>query len=158
MGVARRLGSTRVVGFGVEANAVVEKALESAGVGVGACATVRTLVVSQHEAVRRHLVAYLGRSPSLSVAGVPFSVEAILLEAPAVVVLDLSQLLSGDLPSAIEAVERVGGRLIALASIGDASDQDLVRGAGGVYQLKAAGAHGLAETVRELASRGPASP
>jgi DNA-binding NarL/FixJ family response regulator len=112
---------------------------------------VRTLVISQHSVVRRQLVACLGRSPTLEVAGEPFSVQAILDAEPDVVILDLSQLVDGDLYAAIDAVSRVGARLIALASIGDPADRDAVLGAGGIYRLKSAGADGLAEMVRDIA-------
>ena len=56
--------------------------------GVG----ITTLVISQHEVVRRLLVTYLGRSPALVVSGDAFSPEAIVHAHPNVLVLDLSQL------------------------------------------------------------------
>jgi hypothetical protein len=110
-------------------------------------AVVQTLVLSQHEAVRRQLVAYLGRSPALAVSGEPFDPEAIVRARPEVVVLDLSRLGSAGLRSAIGAVQAVGARLIALASIREPADEDAVGRAGGLYRLKSAGADGLAETV-----------
>jgi DNA-binding NarL/FixJ family response regulator len=117
----------------------------------------RTLVVSQHDLVRRQLVAYLGRSPALSVAGEPFSIQAILAAAPDIVILDLSQIPDGTLPAAIDAVSRVGARLIALASIDDPMVRDAVLRAGGIYRLKSAGGDGLAEMVRDMAGSGPSS-
>ena len=119
--------------------------------------TVQTLVLSQHEVVRRQLVAYLGRSPDLAVKGDPFTPDAILQAHPDVLVLDLSQLGPAGLRSAIEAAQRVGARLIALASIREPADEQLVARAGGLYRLKSAGADGLAEVVREVASQ-PIAP
>ena len=118
-----------------------------------ACArgcAVRTLVVSQHEAVRQQLVMYLTRSPALTVTGAAFSPAAILDARPDVLVLDLSQLRLVDLHDAIEASQFVGARLIALASLRDPRAEELVLDAGGRYQLKAAGANGLAEMVLEM--------
>ena len=66
---------------------------------------VTTLVISQHEAVRRQLVTYLGRSPALAVSGDAFSPEAIIQAHPDVLVLDLSQLESGR-PSARRSMPR----------------------------------------------------
>jgi DNA-binding NarL/FixJ family response regulator len=123
---------------------------------VSACepaAVVQTLVISQHEAVRSQLVAYLGRSPALSVTGEPFAPEAILRVRPDVLVVDLSQLGHQNLRLAIDAARAVGASLIALASIGDPADEDLVRRAGGLYQLKSAGADGLVEIIQDAASR-----
>ena len=113
----------------------------------------RILVVSQHDAVRRQLVFYLGLSPSLAVSGDAFSPEAIVRIDPDVVVLDLSRLGQAELLQALDAVHESGARLVALASIREAADEHAVTGAGGLYRLKSAGADGLAETVRELASR-----
>ena len=131
------------------------------GKGVGGArgvpaATIRTLVLSQHEAVRRQLVAYLGRSPALAASGEPFAPEAIARALPDVLVLDLSRLGPADLEAAIEAARLVGARLIALASMPEPADEARVRRAGGTYRLKAAGADGLAEVVL-AAARGPAA-
>lgn len=126
---------------------------QSAGCALG-CA-VRTLVISQHEAVRQQLVAYLSRSHGLAVSGVAFSAFDIVEARPDVVVLDLSRLGLTDLRAAIEAVGLVGARLIALASLRDPRAEDLVLHAGGRYQLKAAGANGLAELILD-AMAGPA--
>ena len=110
------------------------------------------LVMSQHDGVRRQLVAYLGRSPSLRVSGDLFSPEAIVQARPDVLVLDLSQLEHGELRQAIDAVRQVGARLIALASMRDLADERAVTGAGGVYLLKTAGADGLADIVKDAAA------
>lgn len=118
----------------------------------GGCA-VQTLVVSQHEAVRQQLVMYLSRSAALAVTGAAFSPAAILDAHPDVLVLDLSQLRLVDLRDAIEAAQLMGARLIALASLRDPRAEELVVDAGGRYQLKAAGANGLAEMVLEAMSR-----
>jgi AmiR/NasT family two-component response regulator len=107
----------------------------------------RALVLCQHEAVRRQLVAYLGRSPALAVSGEPFAPETIVRVRPDVVIVDLSQLGHENLRRAIDAARRVGACLIALASIREPADEDLVRQAGGLYRLKSAGADGLAEVV-----------
>jgi DNA-binding NarL/FixJ family response regulator len=113
----------------------------------------RILVVSQHEGVRRQLVFYLGLSPSLAVSGDAFSPEAIVRIDPDVVVLDLSRLGQAELLQALDAVRETGARLIALASIREPADERSVTEAGGLYRLKSAGADGLAETVRDLASQ-----
>jgi hypothetical protein len=107
----------------------------------------RALVICQHEAVRRQLVAYLGRSPALVVSGQPFAPETIVRARPDVLIVDLSQLGHENLRRAIDAARSVGARLIALASIREPADEDLVRQAGGLYRLKSAGADGLAEIV-----------
>jgi DNA-binding NarL/FixJ family response regulator len=120
-------------------------------------ATVRTLVLSQHEVVRRQLVAYLDRSPDLAVKGEPFTPEAIINAQPDVLVLDLSQLGPASVRAAIEAAHRVRARLIALASIREPADERIVTNAGGLYRLKSAGADGLAEVVREVADQ-PCTP
>jgi DNA-binding NarL/FixJ family response regulator len=119
--------------------------------------TVQTLVLSQHDVVRRQLVAYLGRSPDLAVSGEPVTTEAIIGARPDVLVLDLSQLGPAGLRSAIDAAEHVGAHLIALASIREPADEQLVTSAGGLYRLKSAGADGLAEVVREVADQ-PVTP
>ena len=116
-------------------------------------ATVQTLVLSQHDLVRRQLVAYLSRSPELTVGGGPFTPEAIISARPSVLVLDLSQLGPAHLLAAIDAARRVGARVIALASIREPADEQLVTSAGGLYRLKSAGADGLAEVVREVAAQ-----
>jgi len=118
---------------------------ESAACARG-CA-VQTLVVSQHEAVRQQLVMYLSRSPTIAVIGAVFSPSAILEFHPDVLVLDLSQLRLVDLCDAIEAAHLIGASLIALASLRDPRAEELVLHAGGRYQLKAAGANGLAEMI-----------
>src|SRR5947208_16646558 len=83
----------------------------------------RILVVSQHEAVRRQLVFYLGRSPALAVSGDAFSPESIVRTDPDVVVLDLSQLRQAELHQALDAVHETGARLVALASILEPADE-----------------------------------
>ena len=88
-------------------------------------AGVTTLVISQHEAVRRQLVTYLGRSPALVVSGDAFSPEAIIEAHPDVLVLDLSQLGDDGLRQAIDAARRVGAHLIALASLRELADERL---------------------------------
>jgi len=113
----------------------------------------RVLVISQHEAVRRQLVAYLSRSPALAVSGEPFAPELITRAQPDVLIVDLSQLGPGNLGRAIEAAQGVGARLIALASIREPAEEALVRQADGLYRLKSAGPDGLAETVLETATR-----
>ena len=113
----------------------------------------RILVLSQHDAVRRQLVIYLGRSQTLAVSGDAFSPEAIVQAHPDVLVLDLSQLRRGQLRQALDTVRLTGARLIALASIREPADEREVTAAGGLYRLKSAGADGLAETVRDLACR-----
>jgi DNA-binding NarL/FixJ family response regulator len=110
-------------------------------------AAVRALVLSEHEAVRRQLVAYLGRAPGVEAIGRPFAVDAIREAHPEVVVLDLSRLGRGDLGRAIAAAGEVGARLIALASVREAADEREVLRAGGAYLLKAVGADGLAAVV-----------
>lgn len=112
---------------------------------------VQVLVISQHDAVRRQLVAYLGRSPSLLVSGDELSAEAIARTRPAVLVLDLSQLGNNGLRLALDAAESVGARVIALASIHEPAAERAVIAAGGLYRLKSAGADGLADTVRDVA-------
>jgi DNA-binding NarL/FixJ family response regulator len=114
-------------------------------------AAVRTLVISQHEAVRRQLVANLGRSPALAVSGAAFTPEAIVRAEPDVLVLDLSQLGQAGLRDALDAAGRVSARLIALASMRDPSDERAVTEFGGHYRLKAAGADGLAEAIQDAA-------
>ena len=120
----------------------------------GASATgVTTLVISQHDAVRRQLVTYLGRSPALTVSGDAFSPEAIIRTHPDVLVLDLSQIGRDGLRQAIEAAQRVGAHLIALASMRELADERAVTVAGGLYRLKSAGADGLAEIVQDVAAQ-----
>jgi DNA-binding NarL/FixJ family response regulator len=116
-------------------------------------ATVQALVMSQHDAVRCQLVAYLSRSPGLAVSGVSFSPEAIGRASPDVVVLDLSQIGPDGLGAALAAAQAVGARLIALASMRVPADEALVREGGGLYLLKTAGADGLAEHVQRLGTR-----
>ena len=112
---------------------------------------VPVLVISQHDLVRRQLVAYLDRSPSLRVCGDELSAEAIIRTRPAVLVLDLSQIGANGLQTALGAAQRVGARVIALASILEPAQESAVVAAGGLYRLKSAGADGLADIVRETA-------
>jgi len=98
-------------------------------------------------------VAYLGRSPALAVSGEPFTPEVIIAARPDVLVLDLSQLGSASLRAAIDAAQRVGAHLIALASIREPADEQIVTSAGGLYRLKSAGADGLAEVVQQVADQ-----
>ena len=113
----------------------------------------RALVISQHEAVRRQLVAYLSRSSTLIVSGEPFAPELIARARPDVLIVDLSRLGPDNLRRAIDAARGVGARLIALASIRELADERLVRQAGGLYRLKSAGPDGLAEIVLDTATR-----
>ena len=108
---------------------------------------VQVLVLSQHDVVRRQLVAYLDRSPSLQVHGDEFSAEAIMQARPDVLVLDLSRLGPTGLQQGLDAARNVGARVIALASIGERSAERAVVEAGGLYRLKSAGADGLADLV-----------
>ena len=127
----------------------------------GTCADVaviRTLVISQHEVVRRQLVAYLSRSPALSVRGEAFTPETIIRAHPDVLVLDLSQLGQGGLGAALDAARHVGAHLIALASMREPTDERAVTSSGGLYRLKSAGADGLAEVVQDIASQPAPSP
>ena len=112
---------------------------------------VHVLVISQHDAVRRHLVAYLDRSSDLQVSGDEFSVEAIVQAHPDVLVLDLSRLGADGLRGALEATRSIGARLIALASLRECAAEHAVVEAGGLYRLKSAGADGLAEAVYHVA-------
>jgi DNA-binding NarL/FixJ family response regulator len=111
------------------------------------------LVISQHEAVRRQLVTYLSRSPALVVSGDAFTPEAIVRARPDVLVLDLSQLGQAGLGAALDAARRVDARLIALASMREPADERAVTTFGGLYQLKSAGADGLADVVQDIAGR-----
>ena len=122
-------------------------------VGGASDAGVTTLVISQHDAVRRQLVTYLGRSPALTISGDAFSPEAIIRAHPDVLVLDLSQLGRDGLRQAIDAAQRVGAHLIALASMRDLADERAVTVAGGLYRLKSAGADGLAEIIQDVATQ-----
>lgn len=110
---------------------------------------VQVLVISQHDVVRRQLVAYLGRSPALQVHGDEFSADAIRRAHPDVLVLDLSQLGPVGLRQGLDAARDVGAHVIALASIRERSAERAVVEAGGLYRLKSAGADGLAELVRD---------
>jgi len=114
---------------------------------------IRALVISQHQAVRGHLVAYLSRSSALTVSGEPFAPELIVRARPDVLIVDLSQLGPDDLRRAIAAAQDIGTRLIALASIHEPADEQLVTQAGGLYRLKSAGPDGLAELVLDTATR-----
>jgi len=133
---------------------------QSYGTCLAAGPSIRTLVISQHEVVRRQLVAYLSRSPYLTVEGDMFHADTILQVRPDVLVLDLSQLGPSSIRQALEAATSIGAGLIALASMPDVHVERLVREAGGLYRLKAAGADHLAEAVREVAilSKPLASP
>jgi DNA-binding NarL/FixJ family response regulator len=113
--------------------------------------TVHTLVISQHDAVRRQLVAYLTRSPDLAVRGEPFMPDAIVRVRPDVVVLDLSRIGHAGLVAALGETRGIGARMVALASIYDLADERAVTAADGIYRLKTAGADGLAEIVRDAA-------
>jgi DNA-binding NarL/FixJ family response regulator len=106
-------------------------------------------VISQHDVVRRQLVAYLDRSPALQVHGDEFSADAITHARPDVLVLDLSQLGPRGLRQGLDAARDVGAQVIALASIQERSAERAVIEAGGLYRLKSAGADGLAELVRD---------
>ena len=136
---------------------VAKSRTEKHGRGCTPAGRVQVLVVSQHDAVRRQLVAYLGRSPSLTVDGDEFSWDTIVGTHPEVVVLDLSQLGPNGLRQAVDAARNVGARLIALASIREPADERAVIEAGGLYCLKSAGADGLAETVLSAVHRPPAA-
>jgi DNA-binding NarL/FixJ family response regulator len=113
----------------------------------------RVLVISQHDAVRRQLVAYLGRSSGLAVSGDEFSAETIVRAHPQVLVLDLSRLDPRTLLQALDTTRRIGASVIALASIRDPADERAVVEAGGLYRLKSAGADGLTEIVRAAAAQ-----
>jgi len=120
-------------------------------------ASVTTLVISQHETVRRQIVTYLSRSLALAVRGDAYSPEAIIQAHPDVLVLDLSQLGQEHVRQAIDAAQLVGARLIALASMHELADERAVTGAGGLYRLKSAGGDELAEIVQDLAHCSDAS-
>jgi hypothetical protein len=109
--------------------------------------------MSQHEAVRGQLVAYLGRSASGAVSGASFSPDVIVCVEPDILVLDLSQIGWDGLRRAIVAVQHVGARFIALASIREPADESAVVAAGGRYCLKSAGPGDLADIVRDLAGK-----
>jgi chemotaxis response regulator CheB len=112
---------------------------------------IRVLVVSQHEMVRRQLVAYLDRAPALLVSGDAVSADTIRRTCPDVLVLDLSQVDAHALHQVLDAARSVDARLIALASIHERSAEHAVVEAGGLYRLKSAGPDGLAEAVRDAA-------
>jgi DNA-binding NarL/FixJ family response regulator len=125
-------------------------AVTRAGKNGVSCATaepIHVLVISQHDAVRHELVAYLRRSPSLDVIGDQFSVGAIARSRPDVLVLDLSRLGEHSIHEALDASRQVGAHVIALASMRDLSAERAVTQAGGLYRLKSAGADGLADVV-----------
>jgi DNA-binding NarL/FixJ family response regulator len=137
-----------------EANAAMRYTTATGENAGGASDTgITTLVISQHDMVRRQLVTYLGRSPSLTVSGDVFSPEAIIQAHPDVLVLDLSQLDQQGLRQAIDAAQCVGAHLIALASMRELADERAVTGAGGLYRLKSAGADGLAEIIQDIAAQ-----
>lgn len=123
------------------------------GTSLMPAAPVRVLVISQHEAVRRQLVTYLGRSTALAVTGNEFSPEIIERSRPDVLVLDLSRLGASQLQEALDEIRHVGGRVIALASIREPADERAVTDVGGLYRLKSAGADGLADVVQAAAGR-----
>jgi DNA-binding NarL/FixJ family response regulator len=127
------------------------KLMHTLPAATGHLATVQTLVLSQHDVVRRQLVSYLSRSPGLAVRGEPFTPEAIVRAHPDVLVLDVSRLGQSGLHEAIDAARIVGARLIALASIREPADEQRVTEIGGLYRLKSAGADGLAEIVKDIA-------
>lgn len=116
-------------------------------------AGVHVLVMSQHDAVRRELVIYLGRSTMLAVTGEVFSCERIVATRPDVLVIDLSQISLTDLRRAIDATRCVDAHLIALASMYDPVAERIVTGAGGAYRMKLATADGLADVVRDAGRR-----
>jgi DNA-binding NarL/FixJ family response regulator len=126
---------------------VVQTRAEKRDIQEMAAGGVRVLVISQHDAVRRQLVAYLHRSPALIVSGDEFSGEAIRRQQPEVLVLDLSALGRGRLEKALDAARGVGARVIALASLHDPAAERTVVAAGGRYRLKSAGADGLTEAI-----------
>jgi DNA-binding NarL/FixJ family response regulator len=129
------------------------KRTRAGAAATGSLALIQTLVLSQHEAVRRQLVAYLSRSPELAVRGDPFTPEAIVSAHPHVLVLDLSQLGPAHVQAAVDAAQRIGACVIALASIRESADEQIVTRAGGIYRLKSAGADGLAEIIKDVAAR-----
>jgi len=110
------------------------------------------LVISQHEIVRRQLVAYLSRSASFDVSGDGFSVGAIARSHPDVLVLDVSRLTTTQLRQALDVTQQLGTRVVALASIYEAAVEHAVTQAGGLYRLKSAGADGLANIVHATAT------
>jgi DNA-binding NarL/FixJ family response regulator len=115
-------------------------------------AIIQTLVISQDQDVRQQLVAYLSRSSVLAVSGQAFTPDAIVRAHPDVVILDLSRLGLAELSSAIAATQCVGARLVALASMREPAEEQMIRSAGGLYRLKSAGADGLADTIQEVAT------
>ena len=122
----------------------------------GSCRTpsglVRVLVISQHDAVRRYLVAYLHRSTGLTVSGDELSADAIEHAHPDVLVLDLSRIGPGALRQALDTAHDIGARVIALASLRGPDEERAVIEAGGLYRLKSAGADGLADLILDTAT------
>jgi DNA-binding NarL/FixJ family response regulator len=125
------------------------------GAHCSAAGPVHVLVISQHDSVRHQLVAYLRRSASLDVSGDEFSVGAIARSRPDVLVLDLSRLSEYSMHEALDASRQIGARVIALGSMRDASAEQAVSQAGGLYRLKSAGADGLADVVYAAAAERP---
>jgi DNA-binding NarL/FixJ family response regulator len=131
---------------------VQETIAAQGGTGCPSERPVQVLVISQHDVVRRQLVAYLTRSPGLAVRGDAFSLDAIERAQPDVLVLDLSRLGPGRLQELLARTQQSGTRLIALASLRLDADERAVCEAGGIYRLKSAGADGLAEMVLATAA------
>jgi DNA-binding NarL/FixJ family response regulator len=131
---------------------VQETISTQSGTGCPSDRPVQVLVISQHDVVRRQLVAYLTRSRGLAVHGDAFSLDAIEQARPDVLVLDLSQLGAGRLQELLAHVQQSGARLIALASLRSDADARAIFEAGGLYRLKSAGADGLADMVLATAA------
>jgi DNA-binding NarL/FixJ family response regulator len=125
------------------------------GASYATAGSIHVLVISQHDVVRRQLVAYLDRSPALDVTGDEFWIDAIARSRPDVLVLDLSRLSEHSLREVLDASRQIGARVIALASMRDASAEQAVTQAGGIYRLKSAGADGLADVVYAAAAEPP---
>ena len=112
----------------------------------GSAAAVQTLVLSQHDAVRRQLVDHLARSPRLAVSG-GADPDLIRRTHPRVLVVDLSGVDSLMLEQVLALSTAIGTRLVALASVRDVAQERQVVGAGGTYLLKTVGASGLAQAI-----------
>jgi hypothetical protein len=74
-----------------------------------------------------------------------------------VVVFDLSRIDHAEVHAALQAASRVGAHLIALASVPDSVDEHCIVNAGGIYRLKWADEHGLADLIEFAAQRPLAS-
>jgi DNA-binding NarL/FixJ family response regulator len=123
-----------------------------AGAPPASHARIRTLVVSQHDGVRRQLALCLSRSPRLDVSGDVFSTGTIISARPDVLVLDLGQLDRPDILRAIDAARHVGAHLIGLASMHDPGVEHAITAAGGLYHLKVIGEDELVATILDLAA------